>query len=139
MRAGIIIYNPLSDKILLIHRWKKGEEYLVIPGGQIEQGENPLAAARREIREELGLDFHQNELKAAFSFQNEGEQEHYFYTVLTDSTAPVIQGEEAERSSQDNIYQPEWVDLKTLYQQPLRPAQLKSLLLEFLAQESLKN
>lgn len=41
MRAGIIIYNPLLDKILLIHRWKDGQEYFVIPGGTIEPEERP--------------------------------------------------------------------------------------------------
>ena len=55
MRAGVIIYNPFLDKILLIHRWKNGQEYLVIPGGTIELGEGPLEAALREIKEEVNL------------------------------------------------------------------------------------
>ena len=50
-----------------------------------------------------------------------------------------MQGEEAQRSSLQNIYQPEWVSLQELYNHNLRPESLKSLLLEFLTQESLKN
>ena len=45
MRAGVIVYNPFLDKILLIHRWKNGQEYFVIPSGTIELGEEPLEAA----------------------------------------------------------------------------------------------
>ena len=37
MRAGVILFNPQTKKILLIHRWKNGEEYFVIPGGGAEK------------------------------------------------------------------------------------------------------
>ena len=50
-----------------------------------------------------------------------------------------MQGEEARRSGPQNIYQLEWVSLQELYNHNLRPESLKSLLLEFLTQESLKN
>ena len=32
MRAGVILYNPQTKQILLIHRWKNGEEYLLSLG-----------------------------------------------------------------------------------------------------------
>ena len=41
---GVIIKN---NKILLIHRLKKGEEYFVLPGGGIEDGETPEATIKR--------------------------------------------------------------------------------------------
>ena len=62
MRAGVIVYNPFLDKILLIHRWKNGQEYLVIPGGTIELGEGPLEAALREMKEEVNLSFSADQL-----------------------------------------------------------------------------
>ncbi|MCY7217222.1 NUDIX hydrolase [Streptococcus cristatus] len=70
MRAGIIIYNPLLDKILLIHRWKDGQEYFVIPGGTIEPEERALEAALREIKEEVDLTFSASQLRTAFSLNN---------------------------------------------------------------------
>lgn len=139
MRAGIIIYNPLVDKILLIHRWKENQEYFVIPGGTIESGETPLEAALREIKEEIDLVFLENQLRTAFSFNNQGTEEYYFYTNLTTADTPLIHGEEAKRSNSHNIYQPEWVSLQDIDSHNLRPEILKSLLLEFLTQESLKN
>ena len=50
MRAGVILYNPQTKQILLIHRWKNGEEYFVIPGGGAESGETAVQSAQREIR-----------------------------------------------------------------------------------------
>lgn len=139
MRAGVIIYNPFLDKILLIHRWKDGQEYFVIPGGTIEPGEEALEAALREMKEEVNLSFSADQLRTAFSLNNQGKEEYYFYAELCTAETPLIQGEELERSSLQNIYQPEWVSLQELYNYNLRPEILKSLLLEFLTQESLKN
>ena len=139
MRAGVIVYNPFLDKILLIHRWKNRQEYFVIPGGTIELGEEPLEAALREIKEEVNLSFSTDQLHTAFSLNNQGKEEYYFYTSLSTDETPLMQGEELERSSLQNIYQPEWVSLQELYNHNLRPESLKSLLLELLTQESLKN
>lgn len=139
MRAGVIIYNPFLDKILLIHRWKDGQEYFVIPGGTIEPGEKPLEAALREMKEEIDLTFSADQLCTAFSLNNQGKEEYYFYAELCTVETPLIQGEEAQRSSPKNIYQPKWISLQDIYSHDLRPESLKSLLLEFLTQESLKN
>lgn len=139
MRAGVIVYNPFLDKILLIHRWKEGQEYFVIPGGTIEPGEKALEAALREMKEEVNLSFSVDQLRTAFSLNNQSKEEYYFYAELCTVETPLIQGEELERSSLQNIYQPEWVSLQDIYSHNLRPESLKSLLLEFLTQESLKN
>ena len=139
MRAGVIVYNPFLDKILLIHRWKNGQEYFVIPGGTIELGEGPLEAVLREMKEEVNLSFSADQLHTAFSFNNQGKEEYYFYTSLSTAETPLMQGEEAQHSSLQNIYQPEWISLQELYNHNLRPESLKSLLLELLTQESLKN
>lgn len=139
MRAGVIIYNPFLNKILLIHRWKDGQEYFVIPGGTIEPEERPLEAALREIKEEVNLSFSADQLRTAFSLNNQGKEEYYFYTELSTAETPLMQGEEAQRSSPKNIYQPEWLSLRDIDSHNLRPESLKSLLLEFLTQESLKN
>lgn len=111
----------------------------MIPGGTIELGEGPLEAALREMKEEVNLSFSADQLHTAFSFNNQGKEEYYFYTSLSTAETPLMQGEELERSSLQNIYQPEWISLQELYNHNLRPKSLKSLLLEFLTQESLKN
>jgi 8-oxo-dGTP pyrophosphatase MutT (NUDIX family) len=43
-----------EQRVLLVERtWTGG---LVLPGGVIERGEAPVAAAEREVREELGIE-----------------------------------------------------------------------------------
>ena len=124
MRAGVIVYNPFLDKILLIHRWKNGQEYLVIPGGTIELGEGPLEAALREMKEEVNLNFSADQLYTAFSLNNQGKEEHYFYTSLSTAETPLMQGEELERSSLQNISQPEGVSWQELNNPIRRPEAL---------------
>jgi predicted NUDIX family NTP pyrophosphohydrolase len=59
--AGILLFRrrPHGLEVLLVHPggplWaKKDEGAWSIPKGEIEPGEDPLAAARREFEEELG-------------------------------------------------------------------------------------
>lgn len=53
MAAGVLITDDLDRVLLLQPSYKPTWE---IPGGVVEAGESPRAAARREVREELGLD-----------------------------------------------------------------------------------
>ena len=139
MRAGVILYNPQNKQILLIHRWKNGDEYFVIPGGGAEPGETAVQAAQREILEELGWSLSEEQLQPAFTFRNGQRLEIYFHATIGHTAAPMIQGEEALRSHAQNIYQPEWIDIEAIFDLNLRPAGLKNLLLDCLTQEGLKN
>ena len=51
--AGVIITDDLERVLLLQPSYKPTWE---IPGGTARDGESPRAAARRELREELGID-----------------------------------------------------------------------------------
>jgi predicted NUDIX family NTP pyrophosphohydrolase len=60
--AGLLMYRRRNDRLefLLVHPggpfWaKKDQGAWTIPKGEIEAGEDPLAAARREFEEELGF------------------------------------------------------------------------------------
>lgn len=52
--VSVIITNLTGDVLLLKHSY--GARAWSLPGGGIGRGEDPLEAARREVREELGVD-----------------------------------------------------------------------------------
>jgi predicted NUDIX family NTP pyrophosphohydrolase len=61
--AGLLVYRrgPGGLEVLLVHPggpvWARRDDGAwSIPKGELEPGEDPLAAARREFREELGQD-----------------------------------------------------------------------------------
>ena len=114
MRAGVILHNPQTKQLLLIHRWKNGEEYFVIPGGEADSGETAVQAAQREIQEELGWSLSEKQLQPAFTFRNGQRLETYFHATISHTSAPMIQGEEALRSHAQNVYQPEWLDIEAI-------------------------
>jgi ADP-ribose pyrophosphatase YjhB (NUDIX family) len=52
--VSVIITNLGGDVLLLKHSY--GPAVWSLPGGGLGKGEDPLAAARREVREELGVE-----------------------------------------------------------------------------------
>ena len=74
MDKGLIIHTVIyneSHKVLLIKRSKINDvlpEYWDIPGGTLEDGEDPALGAIRETKEEAGLDI--RNLKLFFEYSN---------------------------------------------------------------------
>jgi 8-oxo-dGTP diphosphatase len=53
--AGVVLYDSQGRILLLRHRYRPGSGW-GIPGGFLNPSEQPEAAARRELKEELGID-----------------------------------------------------------------------------------
>ena len=52
--VSVVITNLTGDVLLLKHSY--GADVWSLPGGGLARGEDPEAAARREVREELGVE-----------------------------------------------------------------------------------
>lgn len=65
--AGAIITDGQGRVLLLKHRFRPGSGW-GMPGGYIEKYEQPEAALRRELREEIGLEIEDVELHATRAF-----------------------------------------------------------------------
>ena len=62
MQKGLIVHTLITNdkgEILILQRSKTDDvlpEYWDIPGGTLEDGEDPLVGAMREVKEETGID-----------------------------------------------------------------------------------
>jgi len=54
-KSGVKCVLTDGEQVLLV-RHTYGRRYWDVPGGSVKRGEPPLRAARREMREELGVD-----------------------------------------------------------------------------------
>ena len=123
MRARVILYNKENKAVLLIHRFKNGRNYWVIPGGGAKGHETPVETAIREIEEELNIQLRPTDLIHFFKYE-EKEYEEFYYAKIPYIVAPKISGEERERSSSNNVYQPEWIAAKELPKINLMPPEI---------------
>ena len=116
-RVTLFIVDVADDKILMIHRNRNGEEYYIVPGGGVEDGETVEEAAYREADEETGLEIELGELlwKRPFSTPRQYganiEQIEYAYLITQFSGTPVLTGPEFHRQSETNQYSLQWVPL----------------------------
>lgn len=124
-RAAVLIID--NDRILLIHRFKNGRKYYVIPGGGIKKNESIEEAAIREIKEETGFDITLD--KKLWEFENRGNLEHYF---LATNFSGILKlgGPELKRMSEKDVYRLTWVPLSKLEQINLLPEEIKNRILK---------
>jgi ADP-ribose pyrophosphatase YjhB (NUDIX family) len=83
--AAAIISDSRGRVLLLKHRFRPGSGW-GLPGGFIEKGEQPDAALRRELREEIGLEVEQLKLFAVRAFKKPKQVEIVFMGEAIGST-----------------------------------------------------
>jgi ADP-ribose pyrophosphatase YjhB (NUDIX family)/uridine kinase len=133
-RTRVAVALLAGRQVLLIHRWKEGAEYYVVPGGGVEPGETIDQAARREIREETSLSL-EGELVPLIDIEScderHGRRQRY---VAFTAEAPTIEvasevgSPESHRESPSNRYTLEWVDLASVTALNVQPPEIKPAL-----------
>ena len=127
-RAAILLLQ--DDKVALIERHRAGLHYFTFPGGHIEPGEEPEAAAIRETEEELGLQVAIRRLVAVADLQ--GRSQYYYLVDATGGTFGTGTGEEMNHPKPEKgTYQPVWMPVAQLLNQPVKPREMAELLVHF--------
>ncbi len=102
-----------GEKVLTMFRRKvidgKTIEYYVIPGGGIEENEESQETVKRELKEEMNIDI--EVLSFLGKIANKDGEAFYYHCKMKDDQVPVLGGEELERMTEENFYQPCFVDL----------------------------
>jgi 8-oxo-dGTP diphosphatase len=75
--AGAVITDASGRVLLLKHRFRPGAGW-GMPGGFIEEGEQPEEALRRELREEVGLEVEKLKLFTTRAFKTPNQVEIVF-------------------------------------------------------------
>jgi 8-oxo-dGTP diphosphatase len=127
-RAAILLLQ--DDKVALIERHRDGLHYFTFPGGHIEPGETPEAAGIRETEEELGLQVTIRKLAVVADWQ--GCSQYYFLVDVIGGTFGSGTGEEMNHPKPEKgTYQPVWMPVAQLLDQPIKPRQMAELLVRF--------
>jgi 8-oxo-dGTP diphosphatase len=127
-RAAILLLQ--DDKVALIERHRAGLHYFVFPGGHIEPGEEPEAAAIREAEEELGLKVAIRKLVVTGEWQ--GREQFYFLVDEIGGTFGTGTGEEMNHPNPEKgTYQPVWIPVLQLFDLPIKPRLMAEQLVRF--------
>lgn len=106
VRGLVVTEKGLS--VMFRRKIKDGKvsEYYVVPGGGVEGEEDLESALVRELDEELNIKVNIKDL--AFKVETE-ERIEYFYNCEFVSGTFELKGEEKDRNTEENYYEPKFI------------------------------
>lgn len=130
IRAVAVVIK--DEQILLMHRFNRGQEYYVFPGGGVEEGETVEQAVLREAQEEMSIEIKINRLLYHHHIIGDlNDSDQYFYLCDYISGEPQLSAgnELDEHRKGENLYHPLWYPVKELPETLLYPLEIRDWLL----------
>ncbi len=117
-----------DDKILVILRHKDGQDFTVLPGGHMEEGEDVFTTAERECLEETSIKVTAQKLLLELEPHDKFDHQKIVLCNYI-SGEPMLDPAsiEAQKTHSDNTYTPVWMPLDQAKSQIL-PAPARVLL-----------
>ncbi len=121
-RARAVVIK--DNKILLIHRFRAGTEYYVLPGGHIDEGETPEITVMRELKEETSIESTFIK-KLDIVIDEDKNTHHIFLCEYISGTPKLAEGSsEVMDTTHENVYIPKWIDLDKVFLVPMWPREV---------------
>lgn len=114
----------------MMHRYNHGDEYWVLPGGGVEEGESFEEAALRELREEMSIEGMIEEKLTELTDRNGGKHVIFLCKYVSGEAKLGESSEEAKKFSSEQKYIPEWIEAERLPDLTFYPVEAKELLHE---------
>lgn len=131
IRASAIIF--IDNKLVTVYREKMTDgmlkKYYTIPGGGVEDRENIIYAAKREMMEEVGINI---EVTDNYFYLEKEDAEEYFYIgkyisgEIGTGTGPEFATRDIEKYG---LYEVRLVDKDKIYEINLLPKEIKEYIL----------
>ena len=111
-RAKVVVMNTAGELLLVVNTI--GDRNWTLPGGGMKRREEPVLAAARELREELGVAIAPGALKSLGTTQVQGYPASLFCTELSADQIQMLHIEKLE------IYRSDWYSQHSL-PSPIQP------------------
>jgi len=135
MRRAVRAIVIKDGHLLVMHRKKFGNEYYTLIGGKVEADETDEQALYRELQEETGVKVTNPQLVVVEDAAKRFGVQYVFacdYMSGEPHLAP-DSGEALDNARGQNIYLPEWIEIRTLPTLPFRSNELLQQLLVMFA------
>lgn len=118
VRAAVSIVRDHLERVLMLLRTPESRLYpnmWVFPGGKVDEGETPIQAGQRELKEETGLDLELTEVYGRRLFLDKIGKKYLIFDCYIYLAAEVVNSSATEVIINiDEHYMYEWVSRSTV-------------------------